>query len=126
MAQATGLLETAVGPDGTIRTEASLMQINDIWFYAVPGELLLSKLGLHYRQVMKIVGGQSTVIIGLANDELGYILPAADFVSPQNYRDPGPSYEESISVSAQTGPALTRALHYLLKMEIGDPKFDNF
>lgn len=113
MARGVGLLPTAVRPDGTILTEASLLRLNGVWLLGVPGELL-PKLGLAYRQMMREAGGENPAIVGLANDELGYILPAEDFVPPTNYFEPGASYEESMSVSAQLGPALTDALCYLL------------
>lgn len=115
MARGVGLLETAVRPDGTLLTEASLLRLNGAWLLGVPGELL-PKLGLAYRQMMKEAGGENTAVIGLANDELGYILPAEDFVPPTDYFAPGSSYEESMSVSAQLGPALTDALRQLLGM----------
>ena len=113
MAQTAGLLPTLVGPNGTLLTEASLLKINDVWLFAVPGELL-PKLGLAYRQMMKKAGGKNTAVIGLANDELGYILPEEDFVPPQNYLEPGASYEESMSISKQAGPVLTTILKELL------------
>ena len=113
MAAAIGLLPNVKQADGTVSTEASLLRLNDAWLFAVPGELL-PKLGLQYRQLMKAAGARITAVIGLANDELGYILPAEDFTPPQNYLEPGSSYEESMSVGPQTGPRLTMALHALL------------
>ncbi|MEM7114313.1 MAG: hypothetical protein AAF614_17895 [Chloroflexota bacterium] len=113
MAQAAGLLQTAVQADGTVRTEASLLQLNNVWLFAVPGELF-PKLGLAYRKMMKAAGGENTAVIGLANDEIGYILPAEDFVPPENHLEPGASYEESMSISAQAGPAVTKALRHLI------------
>jgi hypothetical protein len=113
MAAAIGLLPDVKQPDGTILTEASLLRLNDVWLFAVPGELL-PKLGLQYRALLKKAGARVTAVIGLANDELGYILPAEDFAPPQNYLEPGSSYEESMSVGPQTGPRLTMALHALL------------
>ncbi|MDX1417140.1 MAG: hypothetical protein R3293_23240, partial [Candidatus Promineifilaceae bacterium] len=50
------------------------LALDDVLLFAVPGELL-PKLGLNYRQMMKAAGAELTGIIGLANDELGYILP---------------------------------------------------
>ncbi len=115
MARAVGLLQTAVRADGTILTEASLLRLNGVWLLGVPGELL-PKLGLAYRQMMREAGGENTAVVGLANDELGYILPAEDFVPPINYLEPGSSYEESMSVSPQLGPMLTAALRDLMVM----------
>ena len=113
MAAAIGLLPDVKQPDGMILTEASLLRLNDAWLFSVPGELL-PKLGLQYRALLKKAGARVTAVIGLANDELGYILPAEDFTPPQNYLEPGSSYEESMSVGPQTGPRLTMALHALL------------
>lgn len=114
MAAASGLLPDVKQPDGTILTEASLLRLNDAWLFAVPGELL-PKLGLQYRALLQEAGARVTAVIGLANDELGYILPQEDFTPPQNYLDPGSSYEESMSIGPETGPRLTAALHALLQ-----------
>ncbi len=114
MAAAIGVLPQIEREDGTLLTEASLLWLGDVVLCAVPGELL-PKLGLQYRQMMKEAGGRITAVIGLANDELGYILPAEDFTSPENYLEPGSSYEESMSVSATAGPALTSVLQKLLE-----------
>ena len=113
MAAAIGLLPDSKRPDGTVVTEAALLRLNDAWLFAVPGELL-PKLGLHYRALLKEAGARITAVIGLANDELGYILPAEDFTPPPDYLEPGSSYEESMSVGPEMGPRLTAALHALL------------
>ncbi len=113
MAAAAGLLPNIERDDGTILTEAGLLQLDDLFMAAVPGELL-PKLGLQYRQMMKDAGARVTAVIGLANDELGYILPIEDFSEPDNYLDPGASYEESMSVGPEMGPRLTDALHTIL------------
>ena len=63
-------------------------------------------------------------IIGLGNDELGYIVPANDFVPP--VYEPRPHYgtdrcgdhhhyEESMSVGAQAAPLVSRAIVELLE-----------
>ena len=63
-------------------------------------------------------------IIGLGNDELGYIVPANDFVPP--VYEPRPHYgtdrcgdhdhyEESMSVGAQAAPRVSRAIVELLE-----------
>ena len=118
MAAAAGLLPEIKQPDGTVLTEASLLQLNDAWLFAVPGELL-PRLGLHYRKLLKDTGARVTAVIGLANDELGYILPAEDFTPPENYLEPGSSYEESMSLGPEIGPRLTTALHSLLGNDVG-------
>ena len=63
-------------------------------------------------------------LFGLANDELGYIVPANDFVFPTY--NPGPvfgvdrcgskdHYEETISTSSKMAPLVTRALIELIQ-----------
>ncbi|MBI3596998.1 MAG: hypothetical protein HY203_07600, partial [Nitrospirae bacterium] len=63
-------------------------------------------------------------LFGLANDELGYIVPANDFVFPTY--NPGPvfgvdrcgfkdHYEETLSASSKMAPLVTRALIELIQ-----------
>jgi hypothetical protein len=115
MAVAAGGLPEAKKADGTVQTETTLLRLNDSWLLAVPGELL-PKLGLLYRKMLKEAGAAKTAVIGLANDELGYILPAEDFIPPENYLEPGDSYEESMSIGRKMGPCLTQAVHNLLRV----------
>lgn len=67
-----------------------------------------------------------TFLLGLANDELGYIVPANDFVFPTY--NPGPvfgvdrcgskdHYEETLSASSKMAPLVTQALVALIKNE---------
>ena len=53
-------------------------------------------------------GARVAGILGLANDELGYILPEEDFRFPLNPFRPGKHYEETNSVSKTHGPILSR------------------
>jgi hypothetical protein len=63
-------------------------------------------------------------IIGLGNDELGYIVPANDFVPPVYQPRPhygtdrcgdGDHYEESMSVGPQAAPIISKAVVELLE-----------
>ena len=47
--------------------------------------------------------GPGRVLIGLADDELGYILPDDEFVTLADYMHPGAQYEESMSPGPNTG-----------------------
>ena len=82
---------------GYVHTEVNLIKIGDLWLATVPGELL-PKLGLQLKAWMKEAGAQVTGVIGLANDELGYILPVEDFKYPWNPFKPGAHYEETNSI----------------------------
>jgi hypothetical protein len=77
---------------------------------AVPGELF-PKLGLQLKAAMHAAGATHTGVIGLANDELGYILPLEDFVYPWNPFKPGAHYEETNSI----GKAITTAVMQTLR-----------
>jgi hypothetical protein len=82
---------------GYITTEVNLIKIGGLWLATVPGELL-PRLGLQLKAWMKDAGTQVTGVIGLANDELGYILPIEDFKYPWNPFKPGAHYEETNSI----------------------------
>lgn len=113
MAMQAGLLTGQLNADGSLTTEASLLLIGDAAIFFMPGEVL-PKLGLAYKATLRAAGARHAVLVGLANDELGYILPAEEFVYPDNPFEPGDHYEESMSVGVEIGPALTAALDMLL------------
>ncbi len=91
------LLQDVRDPKGYVTSEVNLIKIGDLWLVTVPGELL-PKLGLQLKAWMKAAGAQVTGVIGLANDELGYILPLEDFKYPWNPFRPGKHYEETNSI----------------------------
>jgi hypothetical protein len=99
---------------GRIETEVNLIKIGGLWFAAVPGELL-PKLGLQLKAQMKAAGAQVAGVIGLANDEQGYILPVEDFKFPLNPFKPGKHYEETNSIGKGIAPAVMDGLSSLLK-----------
>ena len=98
---------------GHITTEVNLIKIGGLWMATVPGEML-PKLGLSIKASLKNAGAAIAGVIGLANDELGYILPAEDFKYPLNPFRPGSHYEETNAVSKEIGPEVVRAIHSLL------------
>ncbi len=60
-------------------------------------------------------GASLAAVIGLANDELGYILPYENFVYPRNPFNPGDHYEETMSIGPEAGPHLLAALRTLIQ-----------
>ena len=68
-----------------------------------PGLALRAMLGVPYR-----------FLIGLADDELGYILPSNQFIYPRNPLRPREHYEETMSLSRYAAPLLTEAWAALL------------
>ena len=108
-----GLLPDLRNKKGEIETEVSLIKIGPLWLTAIPGEML-PKLGLTLKTRLKEAGAQVTGVIGLANDELGYILPREDFRYPLNPFSPGKHYEETMSISKEIGPKVMEAVLSLL------------
>jgi hypothetical protein len=111
-----GLLPEPRDRHGRISTETSLIQIGNCWIVTVPGELL-PKLGLAIKSKLRAAGAGVTCIIGLANDELGYILPKEDYRYPLNPLNPKEHYEETMSISKEIGPKLMEAVEKLLRKE---------
>jgi len=90
-------------------TVATLTTLGPIAILGCPGEVS-PDLGKELRQMLP---GEIPFLIGLANDELGYIIPEADFRRPANYLDPGKSYVESMSMGPKTGTLLQAAVRDL-------------
>ncbi len=99
---------------GKITTEVNLIKVGDLWLATVPGEML-PKLGLALKASLKEAGARVAGVIGLANDEVGYILPAEDFKYPLNPLNPGAHYEETNSISKAVGPKVMQAVLSLLE-----------
>jgi hypothetical protein len=99
--------------NGCITTEVNLVKIGGLWLATVPGELLPG-LGLQLKAWMKEAGAQVTGVIGLANDEVGYILPVEDFKYPWNPFKPGKHYEETNSIGRDIAPKVMDALQSLI------------
>jgi len=108
------LLPDVRGPRGRITSEVSLVRIGGLWLAAVPGELLPG-LGLQVKERMRAAGARVAGVIGLANDELGYILPVEDFRYPLNPFRPGAHYEETNSIGRGMAPAVMEALDQLIE-----------
>jgi len=97
-----GYVNLPLGED--LRTELNVVKIGFIEMVTVPGELL-PKLGHQLTETM--MTGKYNIIVGLGNDELGYIIPFEDW-------DPT-KYEESMSAGRETGPIILDALQALIE-----------
>jgi len=87
---------------GKVRTELHVIRFGDVEMATIPGEAL-PKVGLAIKSYMT---ARYKILIGLGNDELGYIIPEEDF-------DPT-KYEESMSVGPKIAPAIEAKLKALL------------
>jgi hypothetical protein len=108
-----GLFPDIRDKKGFINSEVNLLKIGPLWFATIPGELL-PKLGMALKADMHAAGAGCAGVIGLANDELGYILPKEEFRYPINPFKPGKHYEETMSVSKEIGPIVVEAVQNLL------------
>jgi hypothetical protein len=117
MAMQSGLLPNTLTAAHEFITEAGLIKIGDVWLATIPGELL-PRLGKQIKTELKQAGAKIAGVVCLANDELGYILPADDFIFPKDWLNPGAQYEESMSVGPDTAPLLMNALYELLSRGI--------
>jgi hypothetical protein len=104
---------------GCLTSEVNLIKIGRVWLATVPGELL-PKLGLQLKAWMKEAGAQVTGVIGLANDEMGYILPVEDFKYPLNPFKPGKHYEETNSIGKDIAPSVMNGVRKLIFNQEGD------
>ncbi len=108
------LLPDTRNKKGQIETEVNLIKIGDLWLATVPGELL-PKLGLKLKAQLLEAGAGVAGIVGLANDEVGYILPVEDFKYPWNPFKPGKHYEETNSIGRDITPKVMNALKELIQ-----------
>jgi len=99
---------------GYVISEVNLIKIGGLWLATVPGEML-PKLGLSLKAQLLEAGASVAGIVGLANDELGYILPVEDFKYPWNPFKPGKHYEETNSIGKDITPKVMDALKELMK-----------
>ena len=141
---AFGLLKPEESP--WIKSELSLIRIGQLTILGIPGEIFPELVigGYHGRYrfghplikpnnpnppdlskapegpyLWKEIPGQIKIVAGLANDELGYIIPGYDFKITRDLimepRPKGDHYEETNSVGPSITPILLKAAHALLK-----------
>lgn len=114
-----------------LETEIGLITIGDVTLALVPGEIfpeLVSGDGLSaadppsLRALAEMNGIERLIVVGLANDELGYILPESDFLlhADAPYLEEAVDetgdghYEETNSLGPQTARLLLEAFEVLL------------
>lgn len=103
LARWTRLLERRLYRGGYLLTEVNLWEVGALRIATVPGEIT-PDLGL---RIKRAVAGRPTLLIGLANDELGYLLPEAEFDLPL-YR-----YERTLSPGRDAGELILRRFEEL-------------
>jgi len=109
LAQEIGIVRMRDSSD-SLSTTCSYVDLGSAQLICLPGELL-PRLGLELKAALP---GPGRVLIGLADDELGYILPDDEFVTPTDYMHPGHQYEESMSPGPNTGSLVLDAARQLI------------
>lgn len=115
-----------------LRTEVALIQLNDIAIACVPGEIypeivnggIENPEGADYQipplevpPLREIMPGKIKFVFGLANDEIGYIIPKSQWDSkpPWIYGGKSKTYGEIVSVGPETAPIIHREFQLLCK-----------
>ena len=110
MAQENGIVRRRDSSD-SLSSTCSYVDLGPAQLIGIPGELL-PRLGFELKAALP---GPGRVLIGLADDELGYILPDDEFVTPADYQHPGRQYEESMSPGPNTGSLVLAAAKALIQ-----------
>lgn len=110
-----------------LTTELTVLRLGDLTLALLPGEVfpeLINGTGKEsdptpLRELAQQHGIRDLMIIGLANDELGYIMPPSDFVVdsdlPFLQEAPGDHYEETNSVGRECAAKLAEAFRKALQ-----------
>lgn len=122
------LPDTQVEGDIALETEVTYLRAGDLHIAGIPGELYPELVYGEYQSpaepnadfpdaqtepsVMNILAGEKVLILGMANDEIGYIIPKRqwDDVAPFAYGRSEKQYGEVNSVGPEVAPILMRAL----------------
>ncbi|GIW00355.1 hypothetical protein [Roseiflexus sp.] len=111
MAQQMGVLRARQPVNGAIITCCTSIDLGPAQIITIPGELL-PRLGFELKAMLP---GPCRMLIGLADDEIGYILPDDEFIPPADYMNPGKQYEESMSIGPTTGSRLLTVARGLIE-----------
>lgn len=116
-----------------IETEVACLRLGALHIAAIPGEIYPELVYGRYQEpaepnvdypdaplepsVSQILPGDSWMLLGLANDEVGYILPKRqwDLEPPYAYGRTQPQYGEVNSCGPETGPLLMAALQQAVR-----------
>jgi hypothetical protein len=116
-----------------IRTEVAFLRLGELDVACIPGEiypeLVLDKVvdpaeeGADFPDapiepaIYKQMKGPHRMLIGLANDEIGYVIPKRqwDEKAPYCYKRKKPQYGEENSLGPDTAPLLCKAFEELVK-----------
>ncbi len=134
LASRLGVIDRGFTARGKLRTEVNLLRVGEAWVVTVPGEIypeivnggIENPPGADYRlapveapPIRDLMGGSVKFVFGLANDEIGYIIPKSEWdrKAPYLYGSEHGVYGEENSVGPEAGPVLYRAIAELIEKE---------
>jgi len=126
-----GVLDRSFFGLRAVRSEVDLLTIGPAWFLTLPGEVnpeiinggIETPAGrdfevtdLEVPPVRELMKGDINFVIGLANDEVGYIMPKShwDEEPPYTYGEKEAPYGEINSLGPETGPELYKQVSSLV------------
>jgi hypothetical protein len=126
LAPALGLIDRGQVRWRTLRTEVALLSVGDVTLACIPGEIYPELVNGGIEQapgadfevapvevppLRELMPGRMKFVFGLANDEIGYIIPKSqwDEKPPYLYGSSKRVYGEINSVGPETAPLLHRA-----------------
>ncbi len=115
-----------------LRSEIDLLVLGDAWILTIPGEIYpeivnggvenppgadFTMKPFEVPPIRKLMEGKLQLIWGLANDEIGYIIPKSEWDEkpPYLYNRKKRLYGEVNSLGPETGPVLYKAIRRLLQ-----------
>jgi hypothetical protein len=130
LAPIIGLIDRGHAHWKTLRTEVALIQLGDASLACIPGEIYPEIVNggiekapggdffiepLEVPPIRTLMPGRIKFIFGLANDEIGYIIPKSEWDEqpPYVYGSPKPLYGEINSVGPETAGILHAAIKEL-------------
>ncbi len=131
VAGAIGLFNRGFLGFSRLRSEINLLSVGDAWILTIPGEVNPEIINggvenpqgadfpgdpIEVPAIRQLMGGKYNFVIGMANDEVGYIMPKThwDTEPPYTYRAKRPYYGEINSLGPDAGPTLYREVKKLI------------
>jgi hypothetical protein len=132
LATAIGTLDRGTSGWMKMRSEISAFNIGPLSFVTIPGEIYPEIINggveapdgrdfeiepMETPPVREMMNGKYKFVLGLANDEIGYIVPRSqwDENAPFTYDKPNSPYGEENSLGPETAPLLHSHISALLK-----------
>jgi hypothetical protein len=130
---ALGVIDNGYSRWGHFRTEVAALSIGEVCFITIPGELYpeIANGGIETPKegdfkltksvetppLRSLMPGKYKFILGLANDELGYIIPKSEWDkdAPYLYDSSKAHYGEVNSAGSETAPILHQNLKEMLE-----------